>query len=166
MELLENLEFSSNDPDKVIQETWAPEWSEDQWIEKKDKYTWLMSQNKKIRCRICKEFDDFKSYKNQNIEMAKEWTSCQIDGGENIKKKIRLSLLRNKMKKHSTSKAHMTAVKIATEKESNKLIKNFEETAYNVNKTTISIFRTAYYIAKRNHLMTIQNFLSYKNLMD
>lgn len=45
----------------------------------------------------------------------------------------------------------MIVVKVATKKESNKLIQNFEETSYyKVNKTTVSIFRTAYYIAKHN----------------
>jgi len=73
---------------------------------KKAKYPWLMCFNNKLGCSICKEFAEFKSFKSHNIEMAKEWTNCQIDSGYNPKKLIRLAISRNKIKKHSSSKAH------------------------------------------------------------
>lgn len=82
--------------------------------------------------------------------MVKEWTSCQIDGGGNAKKNTRLAVLRNKTKKHSFSKVHRTAFSVATEKESNKLTQHFEETTDILNKSTYSVFRTAYFIAKYN----------------
>jgi hypothetical protein len=82
--------------------------------------------------------------------MAKEWTNCQIDSGDNPKKITRLAILRNKIKKHSSSKAHTIAFNVATEKETNSLIKNFEDTENKINKSTHLVFRTAYYIAKYN----------------
>lgn len=109
-----------------------------------------MCFNNKLGCSICKEFAEFKSFKSHNIEMAKEWTNCQIDSGDNPKKITRLAILRNKIKKHSSSKAHTTAFNVATEKETNSLIKNFEDTENKINKSTHLVFRTAYYIAKHN----------------
>lgn len=87
-----------------------------------------MCFNNKLSCSICKEFAEFKSFKSHNIEMAKEWNSCQIGSGDNPKKTTRLANLRNKIKKHSSSKAHTTAFIVANEKETNSLIKNFENT--------------------------------------
>lgn len=48
------------------------------------------------------------------------------------------------------SKAHTTAFNVATEKETNSLVKNFEDTENKINKSIHLVFRTAYYIAKYN----------------
>lgn len=51
-----------------------------------------------------------------HIEISKEWAECKIDGGIKINKKTRLAILRNKIKKHFSSKSHITASSIISEK--------------------------------------------------
>lgn len=97
----------------------------------------------------------------QKIEISQEWARCEIDGGTNINKKTRLTVLRNKLKKHFESNAHKSSVQILDNKDKNMLSKLMEEKDYQINKATHSIFRTAYYIAKYNrpfddHLKLVQ----------
>lgn len=82
----------------------------------------LISHNRKLGCRVCKDFADFNSFKSYNIVIAKEWISCQVDGGENSKKETRLALLRNKIKKHNSSEAHKTAFNVSIEKNADNLL--------------------------------------------
>ncbi|XP_022164227.1 E3 SUMO-protein ligase KIAA1586-like [Myzus persicae] len=104
------------DHSQVEPEVWPPEWSEGNWREKIAKYPWLIFHNRKLGCKVCKEFADFNSFRSYNIVIAKEWISSQVDGGENTKKETRLALLRNKIKKHNSSEAHKTAFNVSIEK--------------------------------------------------
>lgn len=91
-----------------------------------------------------------KSFKSQDLEISKEWSSCQIKESESIKKETRLASLRNKIKRHCSSKAHNEALSILTQKESNILSKQFEKSAHKLHNSTLLVFRTAYYLAKNN----------------
>lgn len=117
-------------------------------MEKKEKYKGLECANGKIGCSICKEVSTLKT--PLKIEISKEWVLCQIDGGMSENQKTRLSILRNKLKKHYSSTAHESACLILNEKKSNNLPKLLEENINDVNKSTCNIFRTAYYLAKYN----------------
>lgn len=68
-----------------------------------------------------------------------------------MNKVTRLTILRNKIRKHSSSKAHKTAFSFITRKEENVLSKQLEKSAFIKNESTTLVFRTAYYIAKSNH---------------
>jgi len=67
-----------------------------------------------------------------------------------MNKVTRLTILRNKIRKHSSSKAHKTAFSFITRKEENVLSKQLEKSAFIKNESTTLVFRTAYYIAKCN----------------
>jgi len=64
--------------------------------------------------------------------------------------KTRLSILRNKLKKHYSLTAHESACLIFNEKKLNNLPKLLEENINDVNKSTYNIFCIAYYLAKYN----------------
>lgn len=84
------------------------------------------------------------------MEISPEWSECKISGGKSNKKETRLSVLRNKIKKHLSSTAHQTACTIIIDKETDVLTKQFECNSYKIHKSTEIIFRTAYFIAKNN----------------
>jgi len=125
-------------------------WTFDQWIEKKSRYPWLFCSKQKIGCEYCKEIGTLKTFKMRGVEISKEWSMCTVDEGNHLKKQTKLSNLRNKIKKHSDSFAHQHAYEIKKEKESEKIVKNFEAKLHKNNVSTEYIFRTAYYIAKYN----------------
>jgi len=140
----------TNNDSEIVKILWPSDWSAEQWAEKKQKYTWLHCQNGLLGCTTCSEVSNFKTFKSQDFEISKEWSSCQINGGNSIKKETRLASLRNKIKRHTSSKAHKTAFHFIMQKEENVLSKQFEKSAYVKNQSTTLIFRTAYYIAKFN----------------
>ncbi|KAL4148664.1 hypothetical protein QTP88_002837 [Uroleucon formosanum] len=123
--------------------------SAEQWAQKKEKHTWLFCQNGLLGGKTCFEVSCLKTFKSRDFEISKEWSSCQISGGT-MNKVTRLAILCNKIRKHSSSKAHKTAFSFITQKEENVLSKQLEKSAFIKNKSTTSVFRTAYYIAKCN----------------
>lgn len=137
--------------DSLVDEAlWPSEWTTEQWTEKKQKYTWLFCQNGLLECTTFFEVSNLKTFKSRDLELSNELSSYKISGGASLKKETRLASLRNKIKKHVSSKAHTTAFSYIIQKEANVLSKQLEVSSFNVNKSTISIFRTAYYIAKSN----------------
>lgn len=42
---------------------WPSDWSYDQWVGKKNKYSWLICSNGKIGCEYCKSVDTLKHLK-------------------------------------------------------------------------------------------------------
>lgn len=75
---------------------------------------------------------------------------CTVDEGNHITKQTRLANIKNKVKKHSDSFAHQYAYDIKKEKESEKIVINFEVNLHKNHVNTEYIFRTGYYIAKYN----------------
>lgn len=86
---------------------------------KKAKYEWLIFFDGKIGCSFCRDIGCLTKFKNRGVEISSEWAECKISGGRSNKKETRLSVLRNKIKRHLSSMAHKTASNIITEKESN-----------------------------------------------
>lgn len=106
--------------------------------------------NGKIGCSNCQKFSNIHNSNNSAFEISPEWSLSLISGGTSNNKKTRLSVLRNKIRKHVTSSAHKCATNILIERESDKLKNQFENSSYKVHKSTLSVFKTAYYIAKNN----------------
>lgn len=144
---------------EVVGVLWPLDWTSEQWAAKKQKYTWLFCQNGLLGCKTCFEVSNFKTFKSREFEISKEWSLCQINGGTNIKKVTRLANLRNKIKRHNSSKAHKTAFSFITQKEENVFPKQLEKSAFIKNESTTLIFRTAYYIAKYNRPFNDHNSL-------
>jgi len=141
----------TNNNSEIVTMLWPSDWSSEQWAEKKkQKYTWLHCQNGLLGCTTCFEVSNLKTFKSRDFEISKEWSSSQINGGNSIKKETRLASLRNKIKRHTSSKAHKTAFDFIMQKEEKVLSKQFEKSAFVKNQSTTLIFRTAYYIAKFN----------------
>ncbi|XP_022173984.1 E3 SUMO-protein ligase KIAA1586-like [Myzus persicae] len=122
-----NITQMTNNDSEIVKILWPSDWSAEQWAEKKQKYTWLYCQNGLLGCTTCSEVSNFKTFKSQDFEISKEWSSCQINGGNSIKKETRLASLRNKIKRHTSSKAHKTAFHFIMQKEENVLSKQFEK---------------------------------------
>lgn len=99
-------------------------------------------------CSVCQEVKNITKFKHRGVEISSEWSECKITGGKNYKKETRLSVFRNKIKRHVSSMAHKTACSIIINKESDILTKQFENNAYKIHKSTETIFRTVYFIAK------------------
>ncbi|VVC29623.1 Hypothetical protein CINCED_3A010564 [Cinara cedri] len=153
---LDNVESSEADCQDLL---WPSEWTSVQWTEKKEKFKGLYCADGKIGCDICRKVSKLKT--SQKIEISQEWATCEIGGGTNTNKKTRLTVLRNKLKKHFESNAHKSAVQILDNKDKNILSKLMDEKDYQINKATHSIFCIAYYIAKYNrpfddHLKLVQ----------
>jgi len=129
---------------------WPSDWSYDQWVEKKNKYPWLICSDGKIGCEYCKSVDTLKTFKCKGVEISNEWCLTKIDGGSNTIKSTRLTNLRHKILKHKKSKAHIETEKISQQKSSNLLSKAFQTGQSNFYETTQKFFRTAYYISKYN----------------
>lgn len=118
---------------------------------KTQKDTWLFCKDGLLGCTTCYEVRNLKTFKSRDFELSKEWSSCKISGGTAVEKETRLAILRNQIKKHRSSKAHITAFSFITQKEAiNVLSKQLEESAFIKYASTASIFRTVYYIPKSN----------------
>lgn len=104
----------------------------------------------KIGCSFCRDIGCITKFKNRAVENSSEWANYKISGGKSNKKETRLSVIRNKIKRHVSSMAHKTASDLTIIKESDILTKQFENNAYKIYKSTETIFRTAYFIAKNN----------------
>jgi len=76
----------------------------------------------KLDVHICRKVSKLKT--PQKIEISQEWEICEIDGGSNINKKTRLTVLINNLKKHFESNAHISAVQTL---DNNMLSKLMEE---------------------------------------
>lgn len=95
---------------------WPSEWTYNQWIQKKDRYPWLICDDGKIGCLYCKNVGELKTCKSQGVEISTEWSQINVDGGTNSKLVTRLSILRHKISRHNRSKAHNFALNISREK--------------------------------------------------
>ncbi|XP_022170490.1 E3 SUMO-protein ligase KIAA1586-like, partial [Myzus persicae] len=133
-----------------IKVPWPSEWSYNQWVEKKNKYPWLICIDGKIGCEYCKSVGTLKTFQSKGVEISKEWCLTMIDGGSNTVKAARLTNLRHNILKHKTSKAHTETEKISQQKCSNLLSKAFQTGKSNFYDTTQKVFRSAYYISKYN----------------
>ncbi|KAL4082353.1 hypothetical protein QTP88_030035 [Uroleucon formosanum] len=129
---------------------WPSEWTYNQWIQKKDRYPWLICDDGKIGCLYCKNVGELKTCKSQGVEISTEWSQINVDGGTNSKLVTRLSILRHKISRHNRSKAHNFALNISREKTHSKLSTSFETSTSKHYQSTIKIFRTVYFIAKNN----------------
>jgi hypothetical protein len=132
------------------QDQWPPVWSLEQWLERKSKHPWLICLEQKLGCIFCQEVGCLKTFKKQGVELSKEWISCMVDSGKHLNKKTRLASLRNKIKRHAESSAHLFACRVKKDKESEMLTKSFEGQLSKNQDSNEYVFRTAYFIAKHN----------------
>lgn len=59
---------------------WPSDWSYDQWVEKNNKYPWLICSDGKIGSEYCKSVSTLKTFKSKGVEISNEWCLTKIDG--------------------------------------------------------------------------------------
>ncbi|VVC42470.1 Hypothetical protein CINCED_3A015440 [Cinara cedri] len=91
-----NIKQMTNNNSEIVKMLRLSDWSSEQWAEKKQKYTWLHCQNGLLGCTTCFEVSNLKTFINGDFEISKEWSSCQINGGNALKKKLDLLAFRRK----------------------------------------------------------------------
>lgn len=124
-------------------------WNMDQKIEFCLKYDWLITENKKLGCSICRGIGALGIEQNVGMKISKEWTTITvIPNGETRQRQ--LSSLRKKIYEHKESASHKAIIKIQNESKK-KILENvcFKAISHQTD-TTEKIFRTAYKIAKKN----------------
>jgi hypothetical protein len=106
-----------------VSNIWPTLWTKEQVIEFHGKNPWLNSKNGKLGCNTCiqaKNSIQFqKSYSDNKVRISSEWVGFEIVAAGN-KRKNQLASLRNKIKQHLESKAHVLAENILM-KSSNKV---------------------------------------------
>ena len=95
------------------------------------------------------------------MSISKEWCNFQILVFCDRKRETELAILRNKIKKHTESKAHEIAQRIIVSKNQKDMEKHIEESHRKSIDATESIFRTAYYLAKNS-----RPFIDHESLIE
>ena len=128
-------------------------WNRKMWLDKKHSHPWLICVNHKLGCSTCKELPSLGVDATKNIHLSHEWQSVTVSACGKSKEKQLMSL-RNKIRRHSQSKAHTQArkIKLQASKET------IESSIATMNKSHFSatekLFRIAYKIGKTGRPFT------------
>jgi len=102
-------------------------------------------------CLFCSEAKMLGPLKEQGVFITEDWCNYKIKPSESTNRETKLGSLRNKIKKHSESRAHELAARVVEQRNSESVVEQlFEKRAEIADKETESLFRTAYHIAKLN----------------
>lgn len=145
----ENIDQLNKSADVNITSDYPDCWNLDQKNDFFLKYEWLITENKKLGCSICRKISTLGVNKNVGMKISKEWTTIQVTANGATRQR-QLSSLRKKIFEHKESESHKTVVKIQKESK-NKELENvcFKSISHKANITE-RIFRTAYKVAKKN----------------
>uniref|UniRef100_A0A6Q2XAX7 HAT C-terminal dimerisation domain-containing protein n=1 Tax=Esox lucius TaxID=8010 RepID=A0A6Q2XAX7_ESOLU len=128
-------------------------WTESQAREFKTRHPWLEWRDRKVGCALCSATKSTTILTEKGLSMSEEWVHFKIQSSS-ANRSTALSSLRNKIRRHETSRAHEIAQEL-TEKGRQDvlgtLVKSMSET---VLAETDAVFRTAYYLAKMNRPFT------------
>jgi len=112
---------SDSQIDKQIQDVWDTSkiwlalWTKEQVIEFQKKNSWLSSKNGKLGCNNCIQAKHSINFQKSNIDskvrISSEWVGFEIIAA-GCNRTNQLASLRNKIKQHSESKAHVLAENI------------------------------------------------------
>jgi hypothetical protein len=53
-------------------------WSDQQWLERKEKHKWLIAKNEHLGCSDCSQVGHLGLYKTQGLLPSSEWTNCTV----------------------------------------------------------------------------------------
>lgn len=135
-------------------------WNDSQLFSFKNKYAWLICSNGKLGCRVCTNVKTLNVSKHAAGRISLEWSNSLIEAtGKDRQSK--LSNIRIKIKKHNESEAHASAENTFKESQKNQLLECLNTMNIVAEDENIKLFRTAYYIAKKN-----RPFSDYEDLIN
>lgn len=150
---------SDSQIDNQIQDVWDTSkiwpalWTKEQVIEFQKKNSWLSSKNGKLGCNNCIQAKNSINFQKSNIDskvrISSEWVGFEIIA-VGCNRTNQLASLRNKIKQHSESKAHVLAENILKKSSDKVLDKMFERISEVEIDSNTRLFRTVYCLAK-NH---------------
>ncbi|KAL4122948.1 hypothetical protein QTP88_015189 [Uroleucon formosanum] len=150
---------SDSQIDNQIQDAWDTSkiwpalWTKEQVIELQKKNSWLSSKNGKLGCNNCIQAKNSINFQKSNIDskvrISSEWVGFEIVAA-GCNRTNQLASLRNKIKQHSESKAHVLAENILKKSSDKVLDKMFERISEVEIDSNTRLFRTVYCLVK-NH---------------
>ncbi|KAL4142007.1 hypothetical protein QTP88_004539 [Uroleucon formosanum] len=148
---------SDSQIDNQIQDVWDTSkirptlWTKEQVIEFQKKNSWLSSKNGKLGCNNCIQAKNSINFQKSNIDskvrISSEWVGFVIVAA-GCNRTNQLASLRNKIKQHSESKAHVLAENILKKSSDKVLDKMFERISEVEIDSNTRLFRTVYCLAK------------------
>ena len=117
-------------------------WSQKMWLNKIKLHPCLICSDSKLGCSTCKELPSLGVDAAKNIHFSQEWQSAIVSASGKTKEKQFMSL-RNNIRKHSKSKAHIKAEKIKLQ--ANKEI--IENSIAILKKSHLSVTENLFWIA-------------------
>jgi hypothetical protein len=70
-------------------------WSDQQWLERKEKHKWLIAKNGHLGCSDCSQVGHLGIYKTQGLSPSSEWTTCADTFNGTEKKKTSIEIPTN-----------------------------------------------------------------------
>jgi len=128
-------------------------WNKEQLTEKQREYEWIVVENGKIGCSVCKACSNLGPHTSQGVTLNRDWQECKIEAqGESIQ--IQQRQFRVKIFKHKNSEAHKAAL-IIQKTSLNEPIENAITNQIKlVSQSTYRVFRTVYNICKTGRPFT------------
>lgn len=145
------------DVENHSQSDWPDIWTEKQRKEFIGKHQWLFANSGKLGCRNCKEasINGLGPHKEKNVSLSEEWVNCEVGvSNDNEKRESKLSMLRGKIHKHVNSQAHVIAFKIVDSQKKDCISEAINKVKTEEVRKTEIVFRTAYFLAKKNRPFT------------
>ncbi|XP_039618182.1 E3 SUMO-protein ligase KIAA1586-like [Polypterus senegalus] len=139
---------------------WPQVWTAKQKEDFQSKNPWLGFKSRKLGCLVCSTVS-IDGNKEKGVSFSREWMNFEIQASGLSSRETSLSALRNKVRKHALSKAHIQAVKIKEQQKEATIENAMEAMTESYMKETEAVFRTAYHLAKRN-----RPFADHESLME
>ena len=135
------------------QRKWPKCWTDQQVSDFTHKYTWLFSNNNCLGCSVCKDAKLSQGLKIQGMSVPLQWCNATVqpygDG-----RPAELKSLRKKIAEHKESNFHKMSVDALSERSNNTLPRMMHQATEQEYETTARVFRTAYFLMKRERPFT------------
>jgi len=151
--LAEASELDNNDKASVATVAsdtvpWPAVWSKEQYEEFRTRNPWLDSKNGKLGCKACKNITDTQLLHSEHMSCASEWINYSVTC-TGIDRKNQLQALLSKMHRHKESAAHARCMELSLAPKKD-IRDALSEMGKEQEVVTAKLFRTSYYIAKRD----------------
>lgn len=141
-------ESATVEPSIEQKSDWPAVWSLEQWKQFKLKNNWLIAQDGKLGCYVCRTVRSLGiPMKEQGVRLSSEWASCSVTHYGQCRNK-QLGSLRKKVHEHRDSRAHKSAEAIAAKTLQKDVMSITPKSERSEPATTENVFRTVYFIIK------------------
>lgn len=97
-------------------------WNKSQYDNFKLSYDWLLVENQKLGCAVCKKIMHLGLFGEKNLRISKPWQECSVVSNGKTKDS-QMSSLRKKIHEHKNSDAHIKAAEIVQQSEKKQIEK-------------------------------------------